>query len=172
MNNVTKNAYIALFNVCSDVYEPFGEYKKDSPKIGDKVNPSHYFSEGFTYRIDVHPDTDSTLTMDEIKNATWKCVKIHSSSYHITETFSSVEKIRGRIRRISFKDRYGLTCEIVNMPERSRLIIEYKNGQHTLVELLKIFRDKNYLSTLTMKAINHSISGNTYLEIMEAIGKA
>lgn len=55
------------------------------------------------------------------------------------------------------------------MPEKAKLIIRYKNGEFTLLELLKIFKEKRYSSRICFKSILLDISGDEYLQAMTEI---
>ena len=83
--------------------------------------------------------------------------------------FRSVNKINGRRRFLTYKDPWKFTAEIVDMPERAKLIIRYKNGEFTLLELLKIFKEKRYSSRICFKSILFDISGDEYLQAMTEI---
>ena len=80
--------------------------------------------------------------------------------------FESVDKIKGRRRFITFKNAYKFTAEVVDMPEKAKLIIKYKNGELTLLELLKIFKEKKYSSRIHFESILFDISGDDYLQAM------
>lgn len=144
--------------------EPFDEFGPDHPKIGDFVNPSDYFSDDFTYKLE-RPGS-SNLTREEVQSSYWECVGIRHTEYHMFMRFRSVDKINGRRRFLTYKDPWKFTAEIVDMPEKAKLIIRYKNGEFTLLELLKIFKEKRYSSRICFKSILLDISGDEYLQAM------
>ena len=147
--------------------EQFDEFGPDHPKIGDFVNPSDYFSSDFTYKLE-RPGS-SNLTREEVKSSYWECVGVRYTEYHMFMKFRSVDKINGRRRFLTYKDPWKFTAEIVDMPERAKLIIRYKNGEFTLLELLKIFKEKRYSSRICFKSILLDISGDEYLQAMTEI---
>ena len=147
--------------------EPFDEFGPDHPKIGDFVNPSDYFSDNFTYKLE-RPGS-SNLTREEVQSSYWECVGIRHTEYHMFMKFRSVDKINGRRRFLTYKDPWKFTAEIVDMPEKAKLIIGYKNGELTLLELLKIFKEKRYSSRICFKSILFDISGDEYLQAMTEI---
>jgi hypothetical protein len=85
--------------------------------------------------------------------------------------FRSVDKINGRRMFITYTDPWGFTAEIVDMPEKAKLIIRYKNGEFTLLELLEIFKEKKYSSRIHFKSILFDISGDEYLQAMTELIK-
>lgn len=147
--------------------EPFDEFGPDHPKIGDFVNPSDYFSSDFTYKLE-RPGS-SNLTRGEVQSSYWECVGVRYTEYHMFIKFRSVDKINGRRRFLTYKDPWKFTAEIVDMPEKAKLIIRYKNGEFTLLELLKIFKEKGYSSRICFKSILLDISGDEYLQAMNEI---
>ena len=168
MDDIRLKALVALLKVSDEIIIPFFEFGPDHPVIGDKVNVNRYFDYNFTYKIDKVP-YGCILTKDEILSTNWICTKIHYNDHHITESFTSVDKINGKKRTIHFNDCNNLKFEVVDMPERALLILDFKRGKYSLIELLKIFREKNYNSTITIRSIGFSVSGNDYLEAMEVI---
>ena len=147
--------------------EPFDEFGPNHPKIGDFVNPADYFSSDFTYKLE-RPGS-SKLTRGEVQSSYWECVGVRYTEYHMFIKFRSVDKINGRRRFLTYKDLWKFTAEIVDMPERAKLIIRYKNGEFTLLELLKIFKEKGYSSSICFKSILFDISGDEYLQAMTEI---
>ena len=147
--------------------EPFDEFGPDHPKIGDFVNPSDYFSDDFTYKLE-RPGS-SNLTREEVKSSYWECVGVRYHEYPMFIKFRSVDKINGRRRFLTYKDPWKFTAEIVDMPEKAKLIIRYKNGEFTLLELLNIFTEKRYSSRICFKSILLDISGDEYLQAMTEI---
>ena len=147
-----------------EIEEPFDEFGPDHPKIGDFVNPSDYFSSDFTYKLE-RPGS-SKLTRGEVQSSYWECVGVRYTEYHMFIKFRSVDKINGRRRFLTYKDPWKFTAEIVDMPEKAKLIIRYKNGEFTLLELLKIFKEKRYSSRICFKSILLDISGDEYLQAM------
>ena len=150
------------------IEEPFQNFGPDHPKIGDKVRPSNYFSDDFVYKLDSVP-FESKLTKKDVLSTYWKCTAISHRNWHVSVTFKSLDKINGRRRSLTYKDRYKLECEIVDIPEKSRLIIDYKNGKYTLVELLKIFQEKKYNSRIYFKSSLLDMSGDEYLQVIEEL---
>ena len=147
--------------------EPFDEFGPDHPKIGDFVNPSDYFSSDFTYKLE-RPGS-SKLTKGEVQSSYWECVGVRYTEYHMFIKFRSVDKINGRRRFLTYKDPWKFTAEIVDMPEKAKLIIRYKNGELTLLELLKIFKEKGYSTRICFKSILLDISSDEYLQAMTEI---
>jgi hypothetical protein len=86
-------------------------------------------------------------------------------------TFKSVDKINGRRRSITFKDPWGFSAEIVDMPLKAKLIVRYKNGEFDLLRLLQIFKGYGYSSRIHFKSILFDISGDDYLEAMTELIK-
>ena len=84
-------------------------------------------------------------------------------------TFRSLDKIGGKRRSVTYHDHYGLKCEIVDMPEKARLIIEYKNGNISLYDLLTTFKKKKYTASISFNSILLTINGEDYLEIIDTI---
>ena len=168
MDDIRLKALVALLKVSDEITTPFIEFGPDYPVIGDMVNVNRYFDYNFTYKINRVP-YGCILTKDEILSTNWVCTKIHNNNNHITESFTSVDKINGKKRTIHFNDYINLKFEIVDMPEKALLILDFKRGKYSLIELLKIFREKNYNSTITIRSIGFSVSGNDYLEAMEVI---
>ena len=150
-----------------EIEEPFDEFGPNHPKIGDFVNPSDYFSSDFTYKLE-RPGS-SKLTRGEVQSSYWECVGVRYTEYHMFIKFRSVDKINGRRRFLTYKDPWKFTAEIVDMPEKAKLIIRYKNGELTLLELLKIFKEKRYSSRICFKSILLDISGDEYLQAMTEI---
>ena len=150
-----------------EIEEPFDEFGPNHPKIGDFVNPSDYFSSDFTYKLE-RPGS-SKLTRGEVQSSYWECVGVRYTEYHMFIKFRSVDKINGRRRFLTYKDPWKFTAEIVDMPEKAKLIIRYKNGEFTLLELLKIFKEKRYSSRICFKSILLDISGDEYLQAMNEI---
>ena len=150
-----------------EIEEPFANFDSDHPKIGDFVNPSDYFSDDFTYKLE-RPGS-SNLTREEVQSSYWECVEIRHTGYHIFIKFKSVDKINGRRRFLTYKDPWKFTAEIVDMPEKAKLIIRYKNGELTLLELLKIFKEKGYSTRICFKSILLDISSDEYLQAMTEI---
>lgn len=146
------------------IEEPFPNFGLNHPKIGDFVNPSDYFSSDFTYKLE-RPGS-SNLTREEVQSSYWECVGIKHTEYHMFMKFRSVDKINGRRRFLTYRDPWKFTAEIVDMPEKAKLIIRYKNGEFTLLELLKIFKEKGYSSRIHFESILLDISGDEYLEVM------
>lgn len=160
--------YKAIYKL-DGIVEPFMEFGPNHPKIGDRVNPDRYFSFNFTYKLDKIPT--NKIPKEDALAATWLCTGSSYRNYHHNITFTSVEKINGRRRTVTFHDHYDLKCEIMDMPEKAKLIIEYKNGNYTLVELLKIFKEKNCSSRIHFKSIFLDMSGDDYLEVVEQLEK-
>ena len=152
-----------------DIREPFDNFGPNHPKIGDFVSPSMYFSSNFTYKLE--KPGSSNLTRDEVKSSYWECVGIRDTEYHMFMKFRSVDKINGRRRFLTYTDPWNFTAEIVDMPEKAKLIIRYKNGEFTLLELLEIFKEKKYYSRIHFKSILFDISGDDYLEAMTELIK-
>lgn len=150
-----------------EIEEPFDEFGPNHPKIGDFVNPSDYFSSDFTYKLE-RPGS-SKLTRGEVQSSYWECVGVRYTEYHMFIKFRSVDKINGRRRFLTYKDPWKFTAEIVDMSEKAKLIIRYKNGELTLLELLKIFKEKGYSSRICFKSILLDISGDEYLQAMTEI---
>ena len=146
------------------IEEPFSEFGPNHPKIGDFVSPDTYFSSNFTYKLE--RTGSSNLTRDEVKSTYWTCESIRHTEYHMYMKFRSVDKINGRRRFLTYTDPWHFTAEIVDMPEKAKLIIRYKNGEFTLLELLKIFKEKGYSSRIHFKSILFDISGDDYLQAM------
>ena len=147
-----------------EIEEPFDEFGPNHPKIGDFVNPSDYFSSDFTYKLE-RPGS-SKLTRGEVQSSYWECVGVRYTEYHMFIKFRSVDKINGRRRFLTYKDPWKFTAEIVDMPEKAKLIIRYKNGVLTLLELLKIVKEKGYSTRICFKSILLDISGDEYLQAM------
>ena len=158
--------YKAILRI-DDIEEPFSNFGPNHPKIGDFVNPSDYFSSNFTYKLE-RPGS-SSLTKDEVKSSYWTCEGIRHTEYHMYMKFKSVDKINGRRRYLTYTDPWKFTAEIVDMPEKAKLIIRYKNGEFTLLELLKIFKEKGYSSRIFFKSILFDISGDEYLQAMSEL---
>ena len=152
-----------------DIETPFSNFGPYHPKIGDFVSPNLYYSSNFTYKLE--KPGSSNLTRDEVKSSYWECVGIRHTEYHMFMKFRSVDKINGRRRFLTYTDPWKFTAEIVDMPEKAKLIIRYKNGEFTLLELLKIFKEKEYDSRIHFKSILYDISGDEYLEAMEELIK-
>lgn len=170
MNDRKRIDIIKAILMLDDIYEPFNNFGPNYPKIGDKVSPDVYFSYGFTYKLTEIPG-GCKLTLDEIKSSNWTCERIHHTEYHMFMTFKSVDKINGRRRSITFKDPWGFSAEIADMPLKAKLIIRYKNGEFTLLELLEIFKEKGYSSRIHFKSILFDISGDEYLQAMTELIK-
>ena len=160
--------YKAILKI-DGIEEPFPNFGPNHPKIGDFVNPSNYFSSDFTYKLE-RPGS-SNLIREEVQSSYWKCVGIRHTEYHMFMKFRSVDKINGRRRFLTYKDPWKFTAEIVDMPEKAKLIIRYKNGEFSLLELLKIFKEKGYSSRIHFESILLDISGDEYLEAMEELIK-
>ena len=150
-----------------EIKEPFSNFGPNHPKIGDFVSPNIYFSSNFTYKLE--KPGSSNLTRDEVKSSNWVCINIRQTEYHMYMRFKSVDKINGRKRFITYTDPWGFMAEIADMPEKAKLIIDYKNGKYTLLELLKIFKDKKYNTRIHFKSILFDISGDKYLQAMTEI---
>ena len=150
-----------------EIEEPFDEFGPNHPKIGDFVNPSDYFSSDFIYKLE--RPCSSKLTRGEVQSSYWECVGVRYTEYHMFMKFRSVDKINGRRRFLTYKDPWKFTAEIVDMPEKAKLIIRYKNGEFTLLELLKIFKEKGYSTRICFKSILLDISGDEYLQAMTEI---
>ena len=152
-----------------EIKEPFPEFGPDHPKIGDFVSPNTYYSSHFTYKLE--KPGSSKLTKEEVQSTYWVCDQIRYSAYSYSMRFKSVGKINGKRRSITYFDPWNFTAEIVDMPEKAKLIIKYKKGELTLIELLKILKEKGYYVSLYFKTIFYDISGEEYLEVMEALEK-
>lgn len=156
--------YKAILRI-DEIQEPFSEFGPDHPKIGDLVNPDDYFSDKFTYKLDRRPGGCS-WTLEEVQSTYWTLEGVRWENFTKYLKFESVGKIRGRRRFMTFKNPYKFTAEIVDMPEKARLIIDYKNGKYTLLELLQIFKEKGYHSRIHFKSILFDIDGDEYLQAM------
>lgn len=176
------NDYIKEHNHVIDIYktvflmdgieEPFRNFGPDHPKIGDMVSPDIYFSDKFTYKLDkIYSKKITKDMMDEALAARWVCTSITHHYYHYDVTFKSLDKIAGKKRSVTYHDHYDLKCEIVDMPEEPRLIIDYKNGKYTLYELLKIFKEKKYYTRIYFKSVFLDMSGDEYLEVRDILEK-
>jgi len=164
MNNKKEiEIYKAILRL-DGIEEPFDNFGPNHPKVGDFVNPSNYFSSNFTYKLE-RPGS-SNLTREEVQSSYWECVGIRHTEYHTFMKFRSVDKINGRRRFLTYRDSWHFTAEIVDMPEKAKLIIRYKNGEFTLLELLEIFKEKGYSSRIHFKSILFDISGDEYLQAM------
>ena len=162
--------YKAIY-LLDGVKEPFDFFGPNHPKIGDKVSPNIYFSYNFTYKLDRIPH-NCKLTKEDILSNKWVCTKIRQRDYHSYETFRSVDKIDGKRRNITYTDEYGLTCEIVDMPDKAKLIIDYKNGKYTRIELLRIFQQKGYSARIFFNSLmGVEMSGEEYLQVIEELNK-
>ena len=159
--------YKAMYMI-DGIEEPFRNFGPDHPKIGDKVRPDNYFSDDFTYKLDRVP-SNSKLTRDEVGSSLWKCTGIRHTEWHTYVTFKSIDKINGRKRSLTYKDAYKLVCEIADMPERSRLIIDYKNGKLTLEELLEIFSKKRYHALIWFKSVHADMNADEYLQTIKEL---
>ena len=159
--------YKAILRLDS-IEDPFPNFGPDYPKIGDFVNPDKYYSYDFTYKINERPN-GCPWTLEEIQSTYWICDSICYENYNKYVKFKSVSKIKGKRRFISFKNHWNLTAEIVDMPEKAKLIVDYKNGKYTLLELLKIFKEKEYFTRIHFSTILFDISGDEYLEAMEEL---
>lgn len=153
-----------------DIQEPFDSFGPNHPKIGDLVDPDNYFSDNFVYKLDRRPGGCS-WTLDEVKSTNWTLEGVRWENFNKYMKFESVDKIRGRRRFMTFKNPYKFTAEIVDMPEKAKLIIDYKSGRLTLLELLKTFKEKGYSSRIQFESILYDISGDEYLEAVEELIK-
>lgn len=162
--------YKAILKI-DDIMEPFSNFKPNFPQVGDRVKPSDFYSYDFTYKLDSSNGrpADCSLSLEEVYSHTWICKTIRHTEYHLFLTFQSVEKIRGRRRSITYKDPWNFKAEIADMPEKAKLIIRYKNGELPLLELLKIFREKGYHSTIRFKSILLDMDGDDYLQAMKEL---
>ena len=156
--------YKAILRI-DEIQEPFSEFGPDHPKIGDLVDPDNYFSDKFTYKLDRRP-SGCQWTLEEVQSTYWTLEGVRWENFTKYLKFESVGKIRGRRRFMTFKNPYKFTAEIVDMPEKARLIIDYKNGKYTLLELLQIFKEKGYYSRIHFKSILFDIDGDEYLQAM------
>ena len=149
------------------IEEPFREFGPNHPKIGDFVSPDMYYSSNFIYKLE--KPGSSNLTKDEVKSSYWECVGIRHTEYHKYMKFRSVDKINGKRRFLTYTDPWHFTAEIVDMPEKAKLIIRYKNGEFKLLELLEIFKEKGYTCRIHFKTILFDISGDEYLQAMNEL---
>ena len=156
--------YKAILRI-DNILDPFDNFGPNHPKIGDLVNPDDYFSDRFIYKLDRRPG-GCQWTLEEVKSTNWTLEGVRWEDYNKYMKFESVDKIRGRRRFMTFKNAYNFTAEIVDMPEKAKLIIDYKNGKYTLLELLKIFKEKGYHSRIHFESILFDIDGNEYLQAM------
>lgn len=156
--------YKAILKI-DDIEEPFRNFGPNHPKIGDLVDPSEYFSDKFTYKLDRRAG-GCQWTLEEVQSTYWTLEGVRWENFNKYMKFESVDKIRGRRRFMTFKNAYKFTAEIVDMPEKAKLIIDYKNGKYTLLELLKIFKEKGYSSRIHFKSILFDIDGDEYLQAM------
>jgi hypothetical protein len=148
-----------------NIQEPFDNFGPNFPKIGDLVDPDNYFSYNFIYKLNKRPG-GCPWTLEEIQSTNWTLEGVRWENFNNYMKFESVDKIKGRRRFITFKNAYNFTAEVVDMPEKAKLIIKYKNGELTLLELLKIFKEKKYSSRIHFKTILFDISGDEYLQAM------
>ena len=152
------------------IEEPFREFGPDHPKIGDFVSPDTYYSSNFTYKLSkIYSKNITPEMMNEALAARWVCTRIYYHSYHMDMTFRSLDKIGRKRRSVTYRDHYDLKCEIVDMPEKARLIIEYKNGNISLYDLLTTFKKKNYTSSISFNSIFLTMNGDDYLEVIDSI---
>lgn len=159
--------YKAILRI-DNIRDPFDNFGPNHPKIGDLVNPDDYFSDHFIYKLDRRPGGCS-WTLDEVKSTNWTLEGVRWENFNKYMKFESVDRIRGRRRFMTFKNAYKFTAEIVDMPEKAKLIIDYKNGKYTLLELLQIFKEKNYHTRIRFESILFDIDGEDYLEAMTEI---
>lgn len=159
--------YKAILKI-DEIEEPFRTFGPDHPKIGDFVSPDTYFSDKFTYKLDRRPG-GCQWTLDEVKSTYWTLEGVRWEGFNKYMKFESVDKIKGRRRFITFTNPRDFKAEIVDMPEKAKLIIDYKKGKYTLIELLKIFKEKGYHSRIYFKSILFDISGDEYLEAIESM---
>lgn len=156
--------YKAILRI-DNIQEPFDNFGPNHPKIGDLVNPDDYFSDNFTYKLD-RCSGSCQWTLKEVQSTYWTLEGVRWENFNKYMKFESVDKIRGRRRFMTFKNAYNFTAEIVDMPEKAKLIIDYKNGKYTLLELLQIFKEKNYHTRIHFESILFDIDSNKYLQAM------
>lgn len=165
----TIDIYKTIF-LMDGIEEPFNKYGPDHPKIGDKVSPDMYFDSNFTYKLDkIYSKNITPEMMTEALAARWICTRVFYHSYHEDITFRSIDKIGGKRRSVTYRDHYDLKCEIVDMPEKARLIIEYKNGNISLYDLLTTFKKKKYTASISFNSIFLTMNGDDYLEVIDSI---
>lgn len=155
--------YKAILKI-DGIEEPFRNFGPNHPKIGDFVSPDMYYSSNFTYKLE--KSGSSSLTKEEVQSSYWQCVGIRHTEYNMYMKFRSVDKINGRRRFLTYTNPWGFKAEIVDMPEKAKLIIRYKNGELTLLELLEIFKEKKYDCRIHFNSILFDISGDEYLQAM------
>lgn len=156
--------YKAILRI-DNIQEPFDNFGPNHPKIGDLVNPDDYFSDNFTYKLDKRSGS-CQWTLEEVQSTYWTLEGVRWENFNKYMKFESVDKIRGRRRFMTFKNAYNFTAEIVDMPKKAKLIIDYKNGKYTLLELLQIFKEKNYHTRIHFESILFDIDSNEYLQAM------
>lgn len=162
--------HVAMLKACGDVHDNFHGIEKDYPNVGDIVNPAQFYGYGLQFKVDKVPQP-CKLTKDEILSTPWTISGLIYGKYDNTKIFTSVNKINGRKRLIRFKGYYDLKFEVVHISEYAQFIKDYRAGKYTLIELLKIFRERKWHTDISFKHLFYAISGNEYLDAIEEIEK-